>query len=148
MLGKKTLAQIKIKRQNSKRLNAVMDIAINRIVIQKSGCFISGVGVSYINYINLTRDPIGHLLGYADLKGFWGLISSESQKPLVNKIRSKYGFDISHGSENDRLICFLQSMQDAHDLAFDEFNNPEPENSKRIENFISNCNVIKKDFKL
>lgn len=147
MLGKKTLARMKIQKQNSKNLDTMMTVAVNRIVSQKSGCFIPGVGVSFINYKNQTRDPIGHLLGYADLKGYWGLISSEAQKPLVSKIRNKYGINISHSSENDRLVGVLQSMQDAHDAAFDEYSNQVPDIRNRMNNFIADCVNIKKEFK-
>lgn len=139
---------MKIQKQNSKNLNTMMTVAVNRIVSQKSGCFVPGVGVSFINYKNQTRDPIGHLLGYADLKGYWGLISSEAQKPLVSKIRNKYGINISHSSENDRLVDVLQSMQDAHDNAFDEYNNIVPEDWKRMDNFICSCEDIKIKYNL
>jgi hypothetical protein len=148
MLGKKTIARMKIQKQNSNNLNKMVTLAIDRISSQRSGCFIPGVGVSFINYKNNTRDPIGHLLGYADLKGYWGLISSESQKPLVNKIRNKFGINISHASENDRLVNILQSLQDAHDSAFDEYNNHVSEDWKRMVNFLSDCAIIKMEFKL
>jgi hypothetical protein len=90
----KNTAAMNLKHRNVGRLLSMLDVSKEKIERQGCGCFVVGYGVSYIDYASKTRDSIGHLLGYADLKGFWGPIGYEAQKPLVIKLRNKFGVNI------------------------------------------------------
>lgn len=148
LLSKNIQKRRAIYNRNSKNLKTIVDLATDRIVRQGHGCFIEGYGVAYINFKDCSRDPIGGLLGYSDIKGFWGPISDELQKPLVAKIRNVFGINISHGSEYMRLVDILQELQNAHDLAFDKFNKPKRDAWENMDIFKKKCEQIKKDFKL
>lgn len=148
LIGKKEVSRLKLKNNNSNKMNTILGIVINKILRQNSGCVIDGYGVAYINYKDHTRDPIGHLLNYSDIKGYWGVISDEAQKPLVAKIRNRFGINISHYSEYERLVNFLQSIQDAHDTAFDCYNNHIVDNHGKMKLFLDDCYKIKMEFRL
>ena len=139
--SRKLESMFKIKKSNTKKMLNILEISMKRVVNQKSGCFIPGYGVAYIDSKNGTRDVIGHMVGYADIKNFWGPISGELQKPIVNKIRKLYQIDISVLGENGRLVNFLDELQQAHDKAFCEFNSVIT--TGRMQKFIDECLIIK-----
>ena len=116
------LAARNIKSRNNKKMNFILDIAVEKIMEQGCGCFVTATGVAYIDYKSGYRDSIGILLKRSDLAGHSSWIASETSKPLVAKLRTKFGIDISMQSENDRFVKFLTKLQDAHDDNFCEFN--------------------------
>jgi hypothetical protein len=146
MLISQALARnLKIKHANLRKIRKILDIVVGKIT-DSGGCFIDGLGVAYLNKKNGTRDPIGHLLSVSDLKGF-GTIDSEAQRPLVRKIATKYGLDISRDSERGKFVQFLQALQDAHDEVFDKFTNNEPEENL-IPLFRGKCNQIAFEYRV
>ena len=144
-VSKKLAADFKIKRHNETKMKTILDISKKFIEKQNSGCFSHELGVLYINRVNQNRDSIGCLLPAPLLNGHFGLISDDAQKPLVNAIIQKFQVDVCKYSERVKFINFLQDLQDAHDLVFDEFDHSL---SGEVPEFSGNCNQIAFAYKL
>ena len=141
MLISQTLARnIKTSKSNLRKMGRILELVVEGIT-KSGGCFIDKMGVAYYNRVDGTRDPIGHLLKVPDLKGHFGTIDAEAQKPLVRKIANNFGLNLSREPERKKFVGFLQSLQDAHDELFDKFNNKEPEENL-IPLFRGKCNQI------
>lgn len=123
-MQKLTRAQTKelISKKNSLVLHRIIRDSIDSIKKQGTGCFIENYGVDYVDTKRNVRDSIGVLVPFysnGKLKRHYGLIESESQKPIVRIIQKTYKIDISRDSEYERFTRILQKLQDAHDTAFD-----------------------------
>jgi hypothetical protein len=138
-----TKAQTKelIVKKNSKMLLQIIEDSKKVIQNQGTGCFIEDYGVDYVYPKKNLRDSIGVLVPfYSDgkLKRHFGLIESESQKPIVRIIQKTYKIDITRGIEYERFIGVLQGLQNAHDLAFDQGKN-------NMNLFIDLCNELTRE---
>lgn len=92
------------------------------MISQGHGCYIADYGVDYVDTKNKIRDSIGVLVPFyanGKLRRHYGLISEESQKPIIRIIQKTYHIDISIPTEYNRFIRVLQELQFAHDEAFD-----------------------------
>lgn len=142
-MQKLTRAQAKelIIKKNSAALLKIIQASKKAIINQGTGCFIENYGVDYVDTKRNIRDSIGVLVPFysnGKLKRHYGLIESESQKPIVRVIQKTYRVDVTRNEEYERFIRILQELQDAHDAAFD--------NDKNDMNlFIELCNKLKEN---
>lgn len=142
-MQKLTRAQAKelIIKKNSAALLKVIRDSKKAIIHQGTGCFIENYGVDYIDTKKNLRDSIGVLVPFysnSKLKRHYGLIESESQKPIVRVIQKTYRVDISRSVEYARFIRILQELQNAHDIAFDAGRN-------NMNIFVDLCNKLKEN---
>jgi len=137
---------IKTRKTNSNKMLSMLNIA-KTYISHNGGCVIDGVGVAYYNPITGTRDPIGCLVKVSDLKGLYGTIESDAQKPLVRKIASKFNMNLSRDCDRSNFVKFLQALQNAHDEIFDFFNNSVPK-SNHISLFNKKCDQISFEYGL
>lgn len=118
---------------------AILKTSVGRIKRQGCGCSIDGVGAVYKN--GKLRDAIAILLSPSEIYNHtYGEISEDDQKYIVKKIASMYSIRYDIAVEYAAFVSFLQSLQDAHDNAFDCFNHVEGD---RMEYFLTECNKIK-----
>lgn len=142
-MQKLTRAQAKelIVKKNSAALLKIIQASEKAIIQQGSGCFIENYGVDYVDTKRNIRDSIGVLVPFysnGKLKRHYGLINSESQKPIVRVIQKTYRVNVTRNEEYERFIRILQELQYAHDAAFD--------NDKNDMNlFVELCNKLKKN---
>jgi hypothetical protein len=145
-MQKLTRAQAKelIIKKNSTALLKIIRDSKKAIIGQGTGCFIENYGVDYVDTKRNIRDSIGVLVPFysnGKLKRHYGLIESESQKPIVRVIQKTYRVDVSRDSEYERFTRILQKLQDAHDTAFDSGRND-------MNLFVDLCNkLIEEDLK-
>ncbi len=124
MLSKLSRAQRRelIIQKNSKALSKILHDSKKAIKLQGTGCYIEDYGVDYIDTKTKYRDSIGVLVPFfsnGKLRRHYGLISDESQKPIVYVIQKTYNVNIDLPGEYVRFIRFLQELQYTHDEAFD-----------------------------
>lgn len=133
---------------NRSVMTTILNLARERIVKQDSGCFIPDLGTSYFDKKSGKRDAIANLLTGTPINwgNFYGLISDESQKPIVRAIIKKFQPDLSKGDEHMKFVDFLQDLQDAHDKAFDEYE--EKDDFFRVGRFLGYCKDVSEKFKL
>ena len=118
---------------------AILKTSVGRIKRQGCGCSIDGVGAVYKN--GKLRDAIAILLSPSEIYNHtYGEISEDDQKYIVKKIASMYSIRYDIAVEYAAFVSFLQSLQDAHDNAFDCFN---PVDGDRMQFFLNECNKIK-----
>ena len=135
-------------RENNKKLKRMLELSRKKIIQQGCGCFIPGYGVSYSNQKNNTKDSIGILFDKTtNINYNWGPINEESQKNLVKELIIKFNIDIGIVSELVRFNNFLNKLQIAHDVAFDEFLIKVDEDN-RIDKFSNECDIIIMEFML
>jgi hypothetical protein len=112
---------LSVRESNTNKLQCMFDQSMTKLVNQGTGCFDES-GVRYFNPVNKTMDSVYIIMGRtSNIFHFYGPISEEAQKPLVNAIIRMFGFNEKYESERVRCIDLLQAMQDAHDKAFDPF---------------------------
>lgn len=136
----------KVRKQNLSKMHEILNV-IKEKITKFGGCFIKNYGPAYYNSDEFTRDPIGHLLKISDLRGHFGTIDSEAQKPLIRKISNKFGLNLSNTIEYEKFTKFLQLIQDAHDELFDKFNNKELNGNLR-QLFCGKCNKIAHEMRI
>lgn len=118
---------------------AVLKTSMMRIRKQGCGCSIDGVGAVYKN--GKLRDAIAILLAPSQISNHtYGEISEDEQKYIVKKIAAMYSVRCDIAVEYSTFVKFLQDLQDAHDDAFDCFNQVDGD---RMQFFIDRCNKIK-----
>ena len=142
-MQKLTRAQAKelITKKNSAALLKIIRDSKKAIIRQGTGCFIENYGVDYVDTRLNLRDSVGVLVPFysnGKLKRHYGLISAESQKPIVRVIQKTYRIDISRNTEYERFIQILQGLQDAHDVAFDSDKND-------MDLFVDLCDELMKE---
>ena len=142
---KKLTDYLKMVGNNKRIMTSLTDDVMSKITKQGGGCNIAGLGAGYHIKKTGCSDPIGLLLGYVSRYHF-GLISDEAQKPLVDKVITKFKFDDSQYSERHKLVKLLQRLQDAHDSAWCEFSLNKP--IEPMDYFLMQCEEIKKEFRL
>lgn len=138
----KSKAQSKIESDVKNTLQSclhLLNISVTKIKNQGSGCFIPKIGASY--YDGTKRDSINMLLKERIPFNMYHVISSDDMKKYVNKIAATHDVRIDTPIARGIFVDFLQKLQNAHDQAFDEYENPKLED--RMEAFITNCDKIK-----
>lgn len=136
----KTKSFLKAEAARNKTLNAckqMLAASVSRIQKQGHGCTHPKTGACY-KYAG-KRDAIACLIDSNIIRSMsYGLISSDEQSYIVNAIMHKYQLRVDDSNVRVKVKTFLQKLQDAHDLAFDQFNNtPNP-----MEHFIDECKFI------
>lgn len=131
MISKKLFDLIAMKKYNRTRMSEML------------------VKLSHLDELDAV-DPIVYLLD--DFSGnitqyHCGLISADTQKPLVHKLIKKYGIDDSVYSERYRFVNFLQDIQDAYDNAWDS-NGTLPPLAEPMKHFFNRCTEIEKEYRL
>jgi hypothetical protein len=127
-----------ILKKNSAALARIVKDSKGYILNQGCGCYIEDYGVDYVDTKRKIRDSIGVLVPFysnGKLRRHYGLISEESQKPIVRKIQKTYHINIDVPSEYNRFIRILQELQYAHDEAFDDGKND-------MQKFVDACSKL------
>lgn len=131
---------LKAQATRTKTLNACKNMlatSVSRIQKQGYGCTHPKTGACYKHAGK--RDAIAILIDANLIRSIsYGPISSDEQSYIVNAIMHKYQLRIDDSNVRVKVKKFLQKLQDAHDQAFDQFNNtPNP-----MEYFINECKLI------
>lgn len=122
---------------NSKLLS-LLTIAENRIIKQGDGCY-DRMGACYKN--KNKRDVISALCPPQTVRwNTYGVVSADEQRYLVRAIAKRHSVDIERANDRVKFVKFLQDLQDAHDLAFDPFNEV---SGDRMVAFLENCDTIR-----
>lgn len=139
------------KKSNSESMLSLLIVSMDRICKQGTGCTDS-MGAAYVNKADNTRDSIAIVATQISdkyLRMFYGLISEEHQRPIVKSLIYNFSININAPGEYERFVDFLQKLQDAHDIAFDQFNQVKLYTlAQKFNIFLENCAQIKKEFKL
>lgn len=118
---------------------AILKTSVGRIQKQGCGCTKDGVGAVYKN--GTLRDAIAILLAPSVIHNHtYGEISEDDQAYIVKQIASRYSIPYAMAPDREFLVKFLQQLQDAHDNAFDGFNQVDGD---RMQFFLSECDKIK-----
>lgn len=134
-----------VKKHNNHMMTKMLKLSMEKIHKQGSGCFIKDYGVAYVDVGSNTKDSIAIVTAVSDkyLKKHYGLISDEFQKPLVKHLIKRFMIDVSIETERERFITFLQELQYAHDVAFDQFSK-DYDGESSVLKFLLQCEKIKK----
>lgn len=138
---KKSLTRIYLlQQQNLKCYIRIVDHFVKCIRVQGRGCNVKNYGASYYDNYTKTFDPFGLTLGFEAIRKHYGLISSEEQKPLVQKMSRKFQVNCETDKEYSAFVLFLQELQDTHDFSFDQYYKVDGD---RMINYITNMKRIK-----
>ena len=92
------------------------------IIKQGGGCNIPGYGAAY-KYQGAS-DALAILLNQDYVRsGWYQTIDSEELRRMVRMLAGRYGANIETPELRSAFVEFLRNVQDAHDAAFDEYNN-------------------------
>ena len=109
------------------------------IIKQGGGCNVPGYGAAY-KYQNKS-DALAILLNQSDVRSRWyQTIDSEELRPMVRMIAARYNANITTPELRSAFVEFLRNVQDAHDAAFDEYNNREVNDTMAL--FVYKMDVI------
>ena len=114
----------------------ILDLAVNKIKRQGDGCSIPDTGAAYLS--RGKRDAIAILVPPGMFRSGFREISDDSMKYLVTAIAQRHQVDLTVGNHRIRFVNFLQTLQDHHDAAFDDYNvYHKNTNQTRMEYFIN-----------
>lgn len=109
----------------------ILNVSVTRIQKQGSGCNIPGYGAAYKYGGKL--DAIAILLGADSIRSYmFETIDSENMRKIVQAISRKYRVRIDTSESYSNFVKFLQSLQDAHDEAFDEYTADPDEDGMKV----------------
>lgn len=133
---------LEIRAYNTARMHDVLSKVNNKITKQGDGCY-TDLGPAYFDPITKRRDSVAIISTVPNqflIKPYHVISAFESRALLTNLFRV-CKFDVIRDSERARVTYFLQSVQDAHDFAFDPFIKVTVDRMKLFKEYLLNIKI-------